>query len=74
MPREKTFYYCDVCDTCYHDKNKAIDCEEKHYIVKGLKKSKYSQDYDPKYPDSILVEMENGKGEKKEIRYFRKGV
>lgn len=74
MPREKTFYYCNICDVCYHDKNKAEECENSHFVAKNIKKVKYNQDYKVRYPDSILIEMENGKGEKKEIRYFRRGV
>lgn len=72
MPKQKTFYYCDICEKGYLDRQKAVDCEKSHFLFKEVKSVKFDDDdRKPEYPESILVELENGKGNKKTIRYYR---
>lgn len=37
MPREKTFYYCDICEKGYLDRQKAVDCEKSHFLFMDQK-------------------------------------
>lgn len=72
MPKKKTFYYCDICNKTYLDRDKAVACEKSHYMVKTVKSIVFNEDdRKPQYPESILVELENGNDQKKIIRYYR---
>lgn len=73
MPRKETLYYCDICNKSFKEKQNAIKCEKSHFKVKYIDQVEYSQfDNKSKYPESVLVLLENDNGVETKIRYYRK--
>ena len=55
-------YVCEICNTQYNEKNKAIECEKSHKIPTGCVGSRYramKSNYQG-YPDRIKVTFNDG--------------
>lgn len=60
--KEYTMYRCEICNTAYSEKKKAVDCEKSHKKIKEIKHCRYlsKAENGKGYPVAIDVLMENG--------------
>ena len=68
--KEIKLYQCEICKRQYQDKQIAIACEKKHFVVDKVTDPIYdASEHKSEYPESVLVHFTNGKS----ARYNRKG-
>lgn len=72
MATKNVTYSCDICGKIFGSLHKAKECELMHFTPNEIKKIIYSKD-DRKcqYPEKIIIEMKNKKGQIKEVEYKR---
>lgn len=72
MATKNVTYSCDICGKVFGSLQKAKECELMHFVPVNIEKIVYSSD-DRKcqYPESIIVEMKNKKGQVKKVEYKR---
>lgn len=72
MATKNVTYSCDICGKVFGSLQKAKECELMHFTPNKISKVYYSKD-DRKcqFPESIIIELSNKKGQTKEVEYKR---
>lgn len=65
-------FVCEVCNTQYNEKSKALECEKSHKLPVSCAGHKYrsKKSNEKGYPDSVIVTFNDGS----EAKYEYKGI